>query len=306
MKTYTRISLLMVALSAILMTSCSQLSDINPLNIAKKKDKLADKLNTGTVVNYQSKMNLSYGDDFLQKYDLYTPVLDSVPEGTKSVSLVMVHGGGWSLLDKAFLNSVVEQFKNQKVNVSIFNINHRLAGQNGIVFKDIMEDFSLFFDHHKSMRDSLNLSDDIILWGYSSGGHLALTYSYEYPSPDIKAVAAVVAPTDLTEESIYNNIYDDKNRNLTELLIGAPYTQNPQAYKEASPFYKVSRNSSSTILFYGGNDNLVSTAQGEKLYKALKDKKVGTEFQVIPNADHEMNGKMPLVVNETVRFLKTL
>ncbi|AWV97933.1 alpha/beta hydrolase [Arcticibacterium luteifluviistationis] len=295
-----------IILSFLGLVSCSNFDIISPLNSNKKVISFEEKLTANNVQGYEVKFDQSYGENRFQKYDIYTPKIDTSNANLKSVSMVMIHGGGWSILDKSFLNSVVEQYKKRNLNLTIFNINHRLAGIDEVRFADIMKDFDIFFEHHDSLKTNLNLSDDVILWGYSSGGHLALSYAYQFSKIKIKAVAAFVAPTDLTDDYIHQGIFDDKNRNLTELLIGKPYSENPDAYQEASPYYFANGNSTSTILIYGGNDNLVKKEQGEKLNAVLKSKKVKTEYLVIPGATHDLGDKMDGITDDVISFMKNV
>lgn len=312
---YTRYIILFLAATTI---SCETSQDIiNPegksnKSVTKSNDNntenlksLSAQLNSATPEGYNVKKNQAYGPSGTQAYDLYTPIINDSTK--KSVSLVMVHGGGWSLLDKSFLDNVVELFKRENLNITIFNINHRLPLSDDVNFQGIMDDFNMFFEHQQSLKSSLNLGENVVLWGYSSGGHLALTYSYKYPKSYIKAVAAIAAPTDLTKESVNQGIKDDKNRNLTEEFIGVPYETNPQAYEEASPIFDINAQSPKTVLFYGEEDNLIDKdEQGRRLYNKLVSNNVKTSFHTLPNATHEMNGQMPKIVTETVRFLKEL
>ncbi len=314
------------------MTSCTEVKEVNPEadepteqakpsseepkedegNEEEKKEGDNQSENFGTILNavtptgYEAKMDQQYGSNKFQKYDVYVPILNSEDSEEKSVSVVLVHGGGWSLLDKSFLSEVVEEFKKQKLNVTIFNINHRLAGIDGTTFPDIMQDFDLFFAHHQGLKASLNLRDEVVMWGYSSGGHLCLTYSYKNPDKNIRAVAAVAAPTDLTRKTIHDEIIDDKNRNLTELLIGQDFDSNPQAYRNASPIYAVNSNCPQTILFYGAQDDLVEKEQGSSLHSRLQSNGVLSEYNVLPGATHQMKGQMNKIVNMTAVFLEKL
>ncbi len=286
----------------ILCLSSCEMTGIFP---GKNSVPLGEQLTSSAVTGYTITWNMKFGEDGRQIFDLHLPVKDTVTKDYPTVSLVMVHGGGWSLLDKVFISNVVEDFKQRKLNLAISNVNHRLAGADGVVYEDMIEDFSLFFKKHKSLRDSLNLSDRILLWGYSSGGHLLMSYAYTHPSDDFVNIAAVAAPTDLTDPDIRERMtYNGKN--LTELLMGESYDSNPQAYRNASPYFLAGRRSTPTLLFYGGNDYLVDKSQGEKLNKALLNKKVKSEFHLIEDAGHEMDGKMPQISDEIIKYWKTL
>ncbi|KPM47906.1 alpha/beta hydrolase fold domain-containing protein [Jiulongibacter sediminis] len=295
-----------IVLASLALQSCELVADVSPFSQQKKRTPLVNLMTNQTVQWYDVKFNQSYGENRFQNYDVYVPHVDSLDPEKKSVSVVLVHGGGWSLLDKSFLAEAAQHFANQKLNITIFNINHRLAGIDSVTFDDMMMDFDLFFDHHDSLKNVLNLSDEIVLWGYSSGGHLALSYTYKYDKRNIRAVTAIAAPTDLTDETINQGIKDDKNRNLTELLIGQPYEENPDAYRRASPYFAVDRQCSTTLLFYGGNDNLIKPEQGEKLESLLTKKRVQSEFYLLPDANHDMHGKMGEIVSETIDFMKNL
>jgi acetyl esterase/lipase len=235
---------------------------------------------------------------------LYIPNHDI--EDIKSVTLVLVHGGGWSILDKSFLNIVVEDFKRRNLNLTIFNINHRLAGLDNVRFEDIMNDFNLFFQHYESLKSNLNLSDDLMLWGYSSGGHLALSYAYKYGHMDIKLVTAVSSPTDLTVASIYKGIIDPKFGNMTERLIGHSFEEDPGAYKSASPYYMAGKGSPNTLLFYGGQDEIINKSQGEKLTINLRKKKVACEFNLMPQATHDIGAEIVNINDNLMKYINNV
>jgi acetyl esterase/lipase len=285
------------------LTSCEEFRALEPF---QRKATLGDALRTDYKLIYETRYNQNYGEDPYQKYDLYLPKRDSSFAEKPTISLIMVHGGGWSLLDKSYLNSVVYEFTKKGLNLAVFNINHRLADHNDTNFAEIMDDFSLFFEHHDSLKTNLGLSDRVVLWGYSSGGHLALSYAYKFRRREIDAVIAMAAPTDLTDKAIHQGIFDDKNRNLTELLIGQSYQANPEAYKEASPYFMVHKKNPTTLLFYGGNDILVDKAQGEKLNKALRKKNIQSEFRLVYEATHDFDNKMGQITDDILSLLEDL
>lgn len=285
----------------VVLFSCSENSGL--FNILKPKVSLSERLNAAEVKSYEVKNDQSYGSDSFQKYDLHLPVYDGEIEG--SVAMIVIHGGGWSLLDKSFMNGQVDEFKKMNKNVAIFNINHRLAGVNGYTYNSIIEDLDLLIQHINDKKSELNLSDEIVIYGYSSGGHLALEYSkLRSSNKNIKAVAASAPPTDLTSEKLRKTIVDDKNRNLIELLIGESYEANPNAYKEASPFYKVSKKSKPTLIFYGDNDQIVYNEQIQKYSKSLSDNKVENRLIVFNGVGHEMPEKRNEIAVQVFKFLE--
>ncbi|SOE21017.1 Acetyl esterase/lipase [Spirosomataceae bacterium TFI 002] len=289
-----------------ILTSCSEVdmeeNDVKPKQVLEQS--LGEKLNESQVTSYKVHKDLKYGSDEFQSYDLYSPVK---AENTPSPVMVVIHGGGWSLLDKSFMNLQIDEFKKENKNITIFNINHRLAGVNGAQYEQIIEDLDLVISEIKKKKSELNLTDDIILYGYSSGGHVALEYSkLRKSNSDIKAVAAAAPPTDLTSEKIRKSIIDDKNRNLTELLIGEPYEKNPEAYKNASPIYKVSANSKPTILFHGNSDDIINVEQVKKMSELLSQNGVENRFIQFQNVGHEFQNKQRDISKEVFNFLSQM
>lgn len=297
------IYLFLLSIAVLATSSCEDGNSI----FKKKSTVLQQKLNANTVVDYNTTKDLSYGPDGFHKYDLYTPNFDPNQDSVaKSIALVMVHGGGWSLLDKQYLQGAVEEFKKQHINVTIFNINHRLANGSSVLLPQIMEDFDQFFDHLETQKSVLNLDKEVLLWGYSSGGHLALTYAYSNTNRNIAQVTALVAPTDLTDKNLREALIDEKFGDLTQRLVGVSYEENPEAYKKASPLYINSKSSIPTLLYYGGNDSLVNQVQGEKLRKELKRKNVNVTLEVYPQATHEMEEQIPKIITGTSAFLNKI
>lgn len=297
------IYLLFLSLSGL---SCQSFELAEPFKFSSKAETLAGHLHADTVSHYSTFYNLKYGKEPNQVYDLYLPARQDNRKDMQSVSLILVHGGGWALLDKSFLNPYVESFKKQGLNVTIFNINHRLADRNEINFPEIMDDFRTFFAHHDSLRDSLHLNNKKVLWGYSSGGHLALSYAYMYGYKNIDATVAIVAPTDLSDPKIHEHIYDDKGRNLCTYLIGQSFEEAPHEFRMASPINYVTKDTPPTLLIYGGSDFLVDQSQGQRLHEKLTKVKVHNHFELVPDATHDMDGKTHELIAQSVEFLNGL
>lgn len=264
---------------------------------------LQERLNAAEITGYSISKDLQYGENSFQAYDLYSPVVEG--EATPSVAMIVIHGGGWSLLDKSFMNGQVQEFLKLKKNVSIFNINHRLAGVDGTTYEDIIADIDLMVREIETKREELNLAKEIIFYGYSSGGHLALDYvKQNNRNNNIAVVGAAAPPTDLTSMEIRQNIIDDKNRNLTELLIGQPFDENPQAYRDASPIFKVAPSNKPTILFYGSNDQIITDDQVQTLSKLLSDKKVKNRLVTFDGTSHDMGPRQQDIATEYFMFVE--
>lgn len=255
------------------------------------------------VTDYRSELNVAYGSDELQKLDIYLPNIASGKQA--SIAVIMIHGGGWKEGDKGFITSLAEKLTAQKNNIAIFNINHRLTFMQGVKLNEQLADISAVINYINSNKTKYNLSGNIILFGHSSGGHLALTYAYKNTSnANIKAVVGLAAPTDLTQADLQKNIVDKNGANLTELLVGVPYSQNPGAYEQSSPYYIVPKNAQPTLLLYGDADQIVNFSQGEKLFEKLKTLNVKTAFKKYPQGTHDLQN-MNDIFEQTLSFMKT-
>ena len=240
-------------------------------------------------IEYEEKINVQYGDNVLQKYDIYLPKNQS----TKTPAIVLLHGGGWSEGDKGFINPMVAYLKKKKVNCAIVNANYRLTFQQGITYKEQLEDVDLILKKLQKESKSLNISPKFFLTGISAGGHLAMLYAYAYDNNHlVEAVGGIVSPTDLTSEKIRRG----KLNNDIVKLIGKPFDENSiDEYRKASPCFQLKKSSPPTILFYGGRDNVVPVSQGDSIYAKLQEKKVKHEYYVYPEQSHDW-----LILSETL------
>ncbi len=282
MRTFTLLFFLTVCLS-----SC-QGDGVLPDFLQFNKNSMADKISSGVVTGYTETRDLSYGtDERFHRFDMHKPTFEGNPE--PSVAMIMIHGGNWYFLDKGFNDGSIRLLKNKKKNITVFNINLRLTQMKGITYQNQLEDIGQFISFLERNKKVYNLSGDYILWGYSSGGHLALTYSYmNSKNRQIKAVVSVAGPTDLRDESIRNRLYSVYNENLTELVVGRTYQEDPASFAKASPYYYVKRNVTPTMLFYAANDEIVPWFHGELLADQLNKEKNKVSFVKFEKDTHNI------------------
>lgn len=223
-----------------------------------------------TSLTAETFMNVSYGSDSEQVFDLYLPA-----ERTSSTkTLILVHGGGWTSGDKADMNGFVSLIKQNLPDYAIANINYRLATQDNFAFPMQINDIQSVINKLKTSNYSI--SDDFGFIGVSAGGHLSLLYSYAHNSDNtIKMVCSIVGPTNFTDPNYLN---DPTFSSLYTSLTGVSYGDNPEYYQELSPLYKATSSAPPTILFYGNQDPLVPTSQGTDLHWKLDNLSVYNEF----------------------------
>lgn len=299
MKTFTALFFLIVLLS-----SCEG-DGILPDFLQFNKVSVGDKISRGVVTGYTEARDQRYGlDDRYHRYDVHRPVFEGKSE--PSVAMIMIHGGNWYFLDKGFNEGSVQMLRNKKKNVAIFNINLQLTQKKGITYKDQLQDIQHFIDFLELNKAVYNLSGDYILWGYSSGGHLALTYCYKNSdNKRVKAVVSVAGPTDLRDESIRNRLFSVYNENLTEMAVGNTYNENPESFAEASPYYYVKKNVTPTILFYAANDEIVPSFHGALLANQLNRKKNKVSFVRFERDTHNIES-MNESFDRIFEFLKDI
>ncbi|WOD43777.1 alpha/beta hydrolase [Hwangdonia lutea] len=228
---------------------------------------------------YYEELNISYGEDADQKFDLYLPANRTA--NTKV--MVLVHGGGWSAGDKADMNPIKDLLRQDLPNLAIVNINYRLADENNAPYPMQMDDITTIINHLKDNKVNYTISETIGFIGTSAGAHLSLLWSYAFDANNsVNMVCSIVGPTNLTDPAYLNNT----NPDLQELLDLYGENASTDFLEEASPYHQATVLSPPTILFYGGQDPLIPTTQGTDMRDQLQSLGVTHEFTLYPNAGH--------------------
>lgn len=228
---------------------------------------------------YYQKLNISYGSDKNQKFDIYLPANRS----SSTKTMILIHGGGWSAGDKTEMDGFKDILRQDLPNVAIVNINYRLANTKNSPYPMQLDDITTVINHLIEQKDYYVISDDFGFIGASAGAHLSLLWSYAFDSHNhIKMVCSIVGPTDLTDTFYVNNT--DPNIKALIDLYGMGATTD--FLKKVSPYYQVTASAPPTILFYGGNDPLVPTTQGTTMRDRLQQLGVTHEFTLYENAGH--------------------
>ncbi len=221
-------------------------------------------------------LNVSYGNNPQEKYDLYLPA-DRSQDKTKII--VLVHGGGWTGGDKADMQFLIPFIQLAHPNHAIVNINYVLANATTPAFPNQFKDLEAVLDKISDEKGELHIKPEFALIGASAGAHIALMYDYKYDAANrVKMVADIVGPTDFTDPFYATN--PDFNFLLTLLVDESAYPSGVNFAEILSPALQVSKNSSPTLLFYGNADPLVPLSNGEKLNTALNNAGIDHHFSV--------------------------
>ncbi|QBA65538.1 alpha/beta hydrolase [Muriicola soli] len=214
-----------------------------------------------------SLLDVSYGENPQQAYDIYLPA-DRSSDKTKVI--LLVHGGGWVEGDKASMTPFIELIKERHPQHAIVNMNYVLAGVTPVIpaFPNQFLDIRKVVEKIIAEKEDLQLLPEFGLIGTSAGAHLSLMYDFVYDTEDrVKFVVDIVGPTDFTHPFFS----EDLNFSLA-LSLFVDESQYPEGtnYAEAtSPVFNVSSMSSPVAMFYGNQDPLVPLGNGEALDVAL-------------------------------------
>jgi acetyl esterase/lipase len=228
---------------------------------------------------YYEALDISYGTDTDQKFDLYLPA--NRTSSTKV--MILVHGGGWASGDKADMNSIKDLIQQDFSNLAIININYRLADSNNKPFPMQIDDITSIVNYLKDKKQEYAISEELGFIGTSAGAHLALLWSYAFDAnSNVDMVCSIIGPTNFTDPAYLNNT-NPVLQNMLDL-----YGENAELtfLETVSPYHQATATSPPTILFYGGQDPLIPTTQGTDMRDKLESLGVTHEFTLYPNAGH--------------------
>ncbi|MEN2785648.1 alpha/beta fold hydrolase [Sphingomonas qilianensis] len=117
---------------------------------------------------------ISYGDDHLQKVDLWLPA-GPRPTGKRFPTVLMVHGGCWttSIADRSLMNWVADDLR--KAGYAVWNIDYRGVDRTGGGYPGTFQDAAKAADTLRDHARQYGLdTQHVVAIGHSAGGHLAL------------------------------------------------------------------------------------------------------------------------------------
>ena len=258
---------LLLFFTALAISSCSD----NSYNADDPQDQMP--------LEFRQELNVSYGSDSDQVFDIY------LPEGRTldTKVMVLVHGGGWTSGDKADMNYLRDIILQDLPDVAIVNINYRLADETNQPYPMQINDITTIINMLKANQSDYVISDDFGFVGVSAGAHLSMLWSYAFDTnSDSKMVASIVGPTNFTDPAYLEN----ENPLLQEILDTFGLDTSIPFLEEVSPYHQVTNDAPPTILFYGGQDPLIPTSQGVDMEAKLATLGVTHQFTLYPNAGH--------------------
>ncbi|WP_179008244.1 alpha/beta hydrolase [Winogradskyella forsetii] len=254
-------------LSISTLTSCSSDNPDNP------------EIEVLNPLEVYEEMNISYGNENGQVFDLYLPA--NRTSATKTI--ILVHGGGWTSGDKLDMNPYAAYIKDQMPGYAVVNMNYRLADNDNPPYPMQINDITSVVDYLETHESYYTISDDIGFVGVSAGAHLSLLWSYGFDTNHkVNMVCSVVGPTNFTDPAYLNNT----DPLLQDIIDAFGVDPSIAFLEEASPYHRVTASAPPTILFYGGQDPLIPTTQGTAMRDKLEELNVTHEFTLYPTEGH--------------------
>lgn len=213
--------------------------------------------------------------------DLYLPP-DQHPRPRPVV--LVVHGGSWRGGDRTQLPAICRWLAAR--GHAAASLDHRLAPAHP--FPAAHEDVLAAIAWVRREGPALGLDPArLVLYGRSSGAHLALLAAYASPPATVRGVIALYPPTDLvwSWEHPTNPRVLDTPGVLRDFLGGSP-AERPGAYRAASPLGLAAATSPPTLLLHGGRDELVFVRQSQRLAERLAELRVAHLLVELPWATH--------------------
>ena len=189
--------------------------------------------------------------------------------GAPAPCLLVVHGGSWQGGDSSQLPALNRYLAARGYAVAA--INYRLLPDHP--FPAAYDDVLAAVGYLKQHAAGLGIDPHrLALLGRSAGGQLALLAAYAGGDPDIRAVVAFYAPTDMIEghrNPAPKRVVDTVG--VIERYLGGSPASARAAYLAAAPVCHAGPASPPTLLIHGGRDNMVSPRQSALLADRLAE-----------------------------------
>lgn len=228
------------------------------------------------------------------KLDLYRPDGGAVPT---RAAVVLVHGGGWAMGDRAMMAPIATQFAAK--GFLAVAVEYRLVPEAPWPAQrdDVMAAMRWVADN----ADRLGIdADRIAILGNSAGAHLAmLAQAGLGGAPRAAAIISLFGVSELgLNPKPGSGLFD------AAMLLGPAASD--EAIRAASPLHQLTSDFPPVFLLHGGADWLVDPSASVRVYQKLVGLGVPAELHIVTGAHHEfvsepgMTGPM---VSEMALFL---
>lgn len=183
---------------------------------------------------------------------------------------IHIHGGAWKHGDASQLTSIAGLLN--KKNIEVISINYKKYPELTLsqVILEVEKTFKSILNHYGDKQ--------IILYGRSAGGHLALRLAEKWPQ-QIQKVIALYPVTDLENLYLESDNKDVlKTHTWMQQVIGKDLKDGLDLYRELSPIHLLGTDMPPVLLVHGENDPVVNIKQSQRFFAALKKRNLDCVF----------------------------
>jgi acetyl esterase/lipase len=239
--------------------------------------------------------NIAYDDETGRRglLDVYVPA-ETPPQGAPV--LLQVHGGGWTIGNKDQQGIPLMQHLAAKGWVCVA-INYRLSPRDAFPAHviDVKKAIAWIKEHIESYGGD---PDYLAITGGSAGGHLcalaALTPGKKEWQPgfeDVDTSVQVAVPHygvyDFAGSTGLRSAELMRDRFLAPRVLQKRWTEDPEAFEEASPILQVTEDAPDFFVLHGQRDTLVDVGQARLFVEQLRrTSKRTVVYAELPGAQH--------------------
>jgi acetyl esterase/lipase len=220
-----------------------------------------------------------------------------LPATTPAPVVLFLHGGGWRLGSRRTFvphRSAEETFgRITAAGFAVASADYRLSGE--ARFPAQVDDVlaAVAWLRERGAEHGLDASR-IVLWGESSGAHLAALAALT-PSSGVAGVVDWYGPTDLTAlgRDLHPDDparFDDDPATREAGLLGGAVGTLPEPARAASPALQVAPDAPPFLILHGEADTLMPFAQSRALADGLRRVGADVELVGVPGASHFWQG----------------
>ncbi len=220
-----------------------------------------------------------------EKADLYLPAQRDAR--TRSPAIVVIHGGGWTVGDKAEEREVNIAVNLARSGFVTMSINYALSTNGKATWPQNVHDCKTAVRWLRKNADRLRIdADHIGVIGGSAGGHLAAFLAvtepkdgFDPPVPYPEYSCRVQCAVDL-----YGPIDLSSYKDLP--MLDKSRSEAPELYKSASPLTYVRKSNPPILILHGTADKSVSIEQSRLFARALEKAGAPFVFEEVAGAPH--------------------
>lgn len=243
--------------------------------------------------NMKVAANISYGQDPLQKLDIYSP-----KDGKALPVVLFIHGGGWRVGDKGQTAHVNKGKAFTDDGFVLVSANYRLSPQ--VKHPGHVEDVaSAFAWVHSHIKEYGGDPSRIFLMGHSAGAHLVLLLgtndrflaAHKLSPANISGVISLdTASLDLIDRTSANSPGANVAGELSSDMYENAFGHDPKVLTDASPTLNIRKGKKyPRMLLICGSRRRGAISQQEKFVRAFKTAGGTVTFQTVPLSHSAIN-----------------